>query len=599
MKVHALLFATLAVAGLCSPAGAKTVTVSQDATSSATTFVGALALAVDGDTILFRDSGTYSETINVPLNPGNVQSTANPNTVGFTNLTITNLPGTTPVIEKNGGANQMIRYTPKNNETGTLQIIGADANSPITLRHSLNATPNINTGPNVNTQHSLVLSNIVLDKPAGQTNPTWLNINNAGTHVLNNVKFTGGGSGVSGGFVAVLGNISTTLAGTITGTGLDLRAGLTGGRVGFTAVAGSTVTLNSSIIEPAAGQNARGITATAPGTLILNDCSIKSVNDTQQALERFFSSALTLVQGGLRIVMNRPVITGHMGDVAFGQGSAAPGALTLEIAGTPTAKVNFNPMNVGGTILPFRLINGTVKLTDCQGTVAAAGGNMLDTAFEGVLQGPVSVTMDRCDWRDGAGNVSMVATDAGGAPVASAFPVALDAVNTIWRGSGPVGSILNTLDSLRSSTGTITLTHVTMYGAAPGAFIANSNTLGGQVVTDLVTINDSVFDDSQTQAVSLSTPLLQANNVVRKAGSLAGGGFTLGEAVGVIVGDPLLLSNGRLLNGSASPAIDAATSSTLAIDIDGRTRPDGAANDMGASEAGPLPNSARFWEALD
>lgn len=524
------------------------------------------------DTLTILDSATYVES------PPAIED----------DLTITVAPGAAPTIEDNdvGGSNKTFQFNGNASGAGTLRIIGDSSTNTLRIfKNSADVRPIINMGPSTH-QGNLVLENVTLERAAGLAG-SFVNCNNfAGTgnlgnaepHSLTNVDFVGGTGSTDYGVVAMCNGGQVLL------DNCDFSA---------MTMEGNRLFVTSALVT-ATGCNLGHASANAPalltfdptpfaaGSATFSDCQFQSNDGRLMSL--YTEATVTLTD---------PVFAGKCGDIAFWvPGAASTGSPDLTITGTdPQAKVSLNAMISGGTALPFRISRGSVTLENISASVAAGAG-FADCQFEGALPDRVDITLDQCVFTNGAGGMILRASDGSGADVASSQPISLTATNTIFGGGLAGDAIIRTLDGGRTAPATISLTHCTLFGEA-STLLTTSNEAGGQPATDVLTSQYCIYDDSAAEACAFSVVLNEANNIVRKAGSTAGGGFTLGEPAGLIVADPLLDASGRLQPGS--PAIEAAVGSALPVDVDGDLRPQLTDPDMGADEW-IFVNAAGDWE---
>ena len=267
-----------------------------------------------------------------------------------------------------------------------------------------------------------------------------------------------------------------------------------------------------------------------------------------------------------------PVFVGSGGDIAFHLGNRNA---TLIIEGTdPENKVDLDPMVQGGTLLPIRLYSGNVQLINVKGSQRAGAGFMDATGAQ--MNADISVSMDKCNWLNGAGDVLFSGTTAPnpGEP----FNVTINAVNTIWAGGTPAGGYI---DASNPITGTVevNLEHCTMVGPTGNVLIHST----GPDTTAGLTLNSdySIFDSTQTASTFASglVALVGQRNLVN------GAGFGPGMDPSTLFGATGVDALGRISAGSI--ALENAIGSTLTFDIDGELRPSaGTANpDIGADES--------------
>ncbi|HEY1012083.1 MAG TPA: choice-of-anchor Q domain-containing protein [Herpetosiphonaceae bacterium] len=158
-----------------------------------------------------------------------------------------------------------------------------------------------------------------------------------------------------------------------------------------------------------------------------------------------------------------------------------------------------------------------------------------------------------------------------------------------------------------------TLNHVTFArntigaGLNSGAGLVVTATGGGAGTPGLVTVNHTIFAEhtnaanapalqvSANSGVTLNRGMFAGNskntngdNLPEQVGTINGFGTMVTAAAGGFVAPGAPSYNYRLQSGSA--AIDQATGSTIAVDVDGQPRPGGAGRDIGADEYHLLDN---------
>lgn len=557
--------AALSLAMLASGAFAATYTVGaggdyatfEDAVAAANTNAGA-------DTLLLLDN--YYTSNGAP-------------TVTAETVTIQPAPSNTSTItiEKTTGAGQVIRNT---SMSGTISVIGHSPDAPIILRqHSSGSTaPVINTGPDTNTTTNWVLENVVLERLDDDTsNNFFLNFNgkNASPHILRNVKFVGNGPGATTAATPV--GVNTVDPPYLTSAVFEncdwSGAGGTGARlqVGF-----SNVTVRDSIVHSLSGANAPALVQYAAGSVAapgvtevtFEDCSFRS-GDARLFTTLTWAADITLVD---------PVFAGKCGDIAF---DINTGPVNFAVVGTdPANKVDFDGMTSAGTVLYARLQTGSLSLTNCAGSVRPGAGS-IDCAAGDLVGSPV-ISMDQCDWANGAGD--FIGGTSGGA-----FGITFNANNTVWTGTTPAGHVLAAVGS-HTGLSSINLAHCTVAMDTANAFFFGN--AGDRVnVTGVVVYTNAITTSHALSSIGIYSPSGVPSVGYADVADDGGGSPFVGNPnlpVSIfVIADPLVDSNG--VPQAGSPALGLAVGSSETVDVVGAARPQGDANpDLGAYESAAL-----------
>ena len=325
--------------------------------------------------------------------------------------------------------------------------------------------------------------------------------------------------------------------------------------------ASGTLTLNNCVVD-----NNRGVILPTSGggiynlgTLVLNNSVVSNNNLGSQAQRGagLFNSGTATITGST-FEGNRIFV--QVGDPASGTGSGgginnAGGTLTVANSTFRNNRGGF----AGGGILSS---NGTLTVTGCTfvgNSAESDSGGALAVSASGPT-GNVSVTNSTFSQN--------TARIRGGAIDASAFrnsqstattsTLALDS-NTFSQNTAPEASVLSNANFDSNSTSVVTIRNTIFAGDGP--HFSNRGTITSQGN------NLSDTDDS-----ALLNQASDRNNTDARLGTLAdNGGPTL-----------------TILPQSGSPVIDAGATD-LTVDQRGRPRPDGAADDIGATEGGVAP----------
>lgn len=569
------------------------LTVSKDAADNADydNVSAAIAAAGIGDTIRILDSSLYDEDFPIITE----------------SLTIEAAAGETPTLERSAGGNaaQTIRF--QANTGSTLTLRGASQSSKITVKSSYDlgsgvVAPVINTGATFNEAQSLVLENVIVEIDS-TLDGVMVNLNNAGDHTLTNVDFVGRKAD------ATQTVINCQSLGTTTLTNCDFSAvgiGTTDYGVVGTQTTGYLITLQDRpgptftpagsgsfvfadciITASSSADNPAGCIAVAAaydGAATFNECDLTVGSFTDDA----GAILASLTTASPEITFNSPVFTGSGGNIAFQILEGASNGPTMTIAGTPEMKVDLDPLVAGGTVLYFRAGGGTYNLTDVQATTSGFGDffdshglNTTDSKYFA----PLNVNLDRCILSDAAGGFWLWEQSAGGVvpDPGSAFAVTVEMTNTIYNitDNSGFGVMSMSIDN-RTANDSVTFTHCTIGGTYVNAIMSFID------ATDTIVGNYSIFDDSNGAPFNGLTPLTGEGNYVPNATFFAGVPSDTYTNL-----DLQLDANLRPL--ASSPVIDAATTSTMTIDVDGDVRPNKVAADAGADEVQGL-NSAIHWQ---
>lgn len=562
----------LVLSALLAPgATAETYVVNQ--TSGPYTTITAAVTAANAspgaDVIQITDSATYSE------NP--------PNCTDSVTIEATNPTAGPTIIKTAGGIGGAVFVTNPPGNGHAFVFRGYSSTVRMTLTNTNNAGGGvISTGANLVYDHNVTIENLTLNRPTTGTasNGGYFNLTHGGAFTATNVDFTGRAEGALA--PAVVANIRCS--GGATMTNVDFRCNGNGTRMAVgthpTLLTLGAVTLNNCVIAPDTGEGAAGIILAAGSPAIavtFNDCSIGTGGGAGYA--RFMDWSVPSTSW----IFNRPTFLDGCGDVAFYLGNGG----TLTFKGTPTAKVNFDPITAGGNTLPIRCAGGTVTLTDCKSTVRSACGSLMDSYFGAAPPMDLTVNMDRCYWLNGSGRIYLD-------PVAGAnyfTGVSINATNTIWRGNGDL-DIIHIVDAKRQGQGLVALSHCTM-GGTSASYMVNGNATGA----DFLFAEYCIFDSHLAPTLGSNLALNGTKNIAYKAWP-ADSGFPMGVPPDTIVVTPNLAGGASVdpkpghLTDFSRQAFSGAVGSTLNIDVDGDARPlGGAVNDIGADERADPPLS--------
>lgn len=589
-------------------------TVKQDGTADFTTVSAAINAAnanPGADVITILDSATYDEDF-----PRPTQS-----------LTIQAAPGQTPTLNKNSsasGVNQVISFAGQDGDTFIIR--GASPEAKMTVKNSVGTGPILGGGPAAARSFTYIAENLILERPADGAGSTGLfaNINHNGPAVLRNIEFVGHSPSAAsaavlnvttaphtvedcvfrqnnpGTVIYLQGKASTfrrcSFPGNVAGGALvyaspasedcvfedcDLRPASGFGAVVY--ITGGNHTFTRCFIGAAPGAPPPGVQTIRTngaynGTVTFESCSLGSGGGA--GYYRMFSD-----NSGGTFIFSNPTFLDGCGDVAF---HGFGGALNLTIAGSPGAKASFDPILQGGNFLPIRFAGASLTLRDVSVTVRGPLSTFMDSAFEGPLLNPLTVSLERCEFLNGAGIFNLVLRDSVGNQVFRDQPVDFYATNCIWQGNGD-DHFIWTKDSQTFilAPATINLKHCTMFGRITNTFIWGSRLDEGDGTTDVLTAEYCIFDAHQQQPVSFSNLDLngQKNLVYWSVTSPGVVGFGV-YPPDTIVRFPALSATGRL-NPTSVPAFAKAIGSDVTDDIDGRPRPlpaTASAPDLGAAE---------------
>lgn len=341
----------------------------------------------------------------------------------------------------------------------------------------------------------------------------------------------------------------------------------------------------------------------AASSFITNDCSFA----TGAPIIGAFSGGP--LDDGDVFEMNRPTFAGPTGHIALWMAADA----TVTVRGEPGNLVDFAPLSagggaIGGTNLIGRINKGTLNLEYCTNTGVFPAGNF--DSHTGVtdgdwndLIGNVTINMNNCYWIDGGGRYG--ANTGGGA-----YSVVINATNTIWTGTSPLGDEIN-LNGQASGHHTgasfINLLHCTMLSGTGNAYFFGDGNRGDEVRIDGSIINPNRISGShvlssigQVQGFTPHIPNVTYVNVADDGTGNPFEGNPLNGATdgtpampGDIVADPQVDATGHIINPQSTTLVapGGATGSTVAIDFDGEPRPNpvGSVRDIGADETFAIP----------
>jgi hypothetical protein len=518
---------------------------------------GALATAIanananpGADTIIIDDSLDYSTAAVMIVDD---------------ELTIEAAPGQTPTITHSGGAGQVLR------PNAELTIKGASNAERITIRHTGASTaPLVNSGANPALTHEVTLENVTLARQGTGTG-FYYSINNAASATtLTNVNFTDG-AGAPAGLGVVL------FQGDASGTGLAANLD----NVDFSTAntptnrilvnSRSSVIANECNLSTGPGIIGSFLTYAEPNTLThtFTDCTFGA---SAAAIPIYYS---TTSANTVNII--NPTIVGSMGQVAF----LIDGGGTVNVVGdSPTSKLVLDEALAAGTILMARVTNGNVSFTDVKANVAPAAYYMFVDSF-GDLTGPVAVTYDRCELLDRTGGYLAQSGNGNG------NRIIVNVRNSIISGTNnPALTIFNMIKD--NSTKVLNLEHATLFNPPPGWVL-----MQGDPQTT-VNANYSILDSTGGAGVSGTVTIVGDSNLLE--------GFAIlnTPATNFVGVGPIDYVSGRLT--AEGLASGMAIGSTIAIDVDGTARPQGAPlADIGAHEArfgGPLLITLANFSAL-
>lgn len=389
---------------------------------------------------------------------------------------------------------------------------------------------------------------------------------------------------------------------------------------------GATVTANNCNLS-ANGGAATMMAGPGRGVYTFNDCTVNcwapnpfvNLVDDNPATD---TGPVSINEGSGTYIFNRPIIAGPLGQYAFN----IVNGMSVEVNGSPTSKTDLTPAFTGNAMgdslyLALFLDGGSLSLSDVTCNVKPAFN--LVQHFDPVgaaapaLGGDIEITMDACQWLNGAGSVNL------SIPTGGDHSVNVTALNTIWAkdlnhiNTGAPGFGLNlaswiSLSGFNTQPNNISLTHCTMTGAMDllddggGGFIESTMINGfddtGTNRADLLTMNYCLAEDAGNAAVSgyfsaTDSNLAGTTNVYTEEGTVGGGGFVNGVPGGF--GTVATSANigldvtGHLPTSPTGPAHDGAISSTINVDVDGDSRPLNANRDIGADE---VDNQGLFVE---
>ncbi len=603
--------ASLAVASTLT---AAEYTVKQDGTADFTSVSAAINAAnanPGADVITILGSASYDEDF-----PRPTQS-----------LTIQAAPGQTPTLNKvsaASGIGQVISFAGQDGDTFIIR--GASPNAKMIVKNSVGTGPILGGGPAAARSFTYIAENLILERPAAGPGSSGLftNINHNGPAVLRNIEFAGQSPTTASSAVLNVTAAPHTVEDCIfrqdnPGTVIYLQgkasvfrrcsfpANRDGGALVYAAPASEDCVFEDCDLRPASGNGpvlyitggnhtfTRCLIGAAPGapapgvqtirtngvytgTLTFDSCSLGSGGGA--GFYRMFSD-----NSPGTFIFNNPTFLDGCGDIAF---HGFGGAMNLTIAGSPGARASFDAILQGGNILPIRFTGANLTLRDISVSVRGPLHSFMDSAFEGPLLNPLTVSLERCEFLNGAGVFNLVLRDSVGQPVFRDQPVDLYASNCIWQGTGEDHFIWSKdQQTFILAPATINLKHCTMFGPITRCFIWGSRLDEGDGTTDVLTAEYCIFDASQQQPIIFSNLDLngQKNLAFWSPSTPAFPGFGVYPA-DTIIRYPALSPTGRL-TATSVPAFAKAVGSDVAQDVDGQSRPlpaTAAAPDLGAAE---------------
>ncbi len=463
-----------------------------------------------------------------------------------------------------------------------IRVTGVNSANRITLRKAgTGGQPVINTGGGPN---RLILQDVTLERTSS-TDGRWILINSTGaSHSFTNVNLTGGGAGTTN-----LTDLTPGAASTVTLTNVDASVPAVAGSF-FNVNQNLTLNANSCKLEAGTGVNRTlfaFVAASVPsGTYTLTDCSFRAADSSLVAVFCDFAFG-QVTAPTLNLV--RPVFAGGCGLIGFRTNVAA---VTINITGASAAsKTDITNSKNDGNILFARMNAGTLTLTDLKMT--ARQGYVFADSVD--IAGNVNLNYNRCDFTAGSGDYRANTNNGPGTAVGK---ITITGLNTIWTGTGSgqtsILSINTSGDDLQPSA--ITLNHCTLAYPGNGAVgtLVNVNIAADDVTFpvsrgDVLTANYCLFDG--TGGVADGRCDLAGTLNALKGGSVTGfAGSMPGDTAFYSVPTSWNLdANGRI-NG-IHIANNYATTSAETQDVDGTSRPQGAARDSGANEVTFAPVS--------
>lgn len=584
------VFACLLTLG--TTAQAKVITVKKSGGADATTFVDALHLLENGDTIRILDSEVYSENIPSPINrdaSGGIISS----------MTIEAADGQTPVIERSEGDAPTIRIGGA--QSGTITIRGASNDKRMIIRNLGTNQSMIHSGQ-MGSTHNLIVENVTLEKPTSGLGGGGLFYEGYqnGANTLTNVDLKGGDGEVVTAVIHVGSKDTTTF------NNVDLRcnASAIGTLIGniqlgaddaATEKAGDIIFNNCfiSISDESSAVHGKELYrdsnhASISNTITFNDCTFRNAQPGIEGIRSFHTVR------PVTIIINRPTfLAGHYGDLFYNgtdnQQTSQNGA-TFILAGTPEKKADINAfIGINSTVIPLRTSFGTIVLRDVTASTPSPNGTLIDCGD--TPYGEMQITLERCHFSNGT---SEIRPWVGGDTSVNKgkYGVTVTLINCIWQGGMQANGTLQDQffwsqphDFAPRST-IFKFYNCTFQGPTANIFVNTSNPsdLGRVAVFSYNTIWD--YSQAPTQAANGEHPLNGYGNLSWKGDNptVYATAWPVGMPADTIIGkDPKLDANG-MISAEDSAALNGAIDCELTDAYDGSVRPQGPMSDIGADE---------------